>query len=283
MGKLIPNLSLKKQLHCAVVFLSDLGHPQLEAEVLLASVLEKPRVWVKTHDQDKLTILQVLKFKSWVMKRKKGIPLAYIQGYQDWHGQKFLVNKHVLIPRDETETLLQHIFSSWALVDKGSVKTILDVGTGSGCLALELKRFFPEAKVTGLDISEKALAVARLNAKNLNQIVVFTKSDLLSVIPSQSHFDIIVANLPYVPEVIEVTTEVKQEPHSAIFSGPDGLAHLRRFEIELKQKNITFKTLWLEFLPSQKSDIAKIFADYQIEFKADVAGNEFFARISCRD
>ena len=128
-----------------------------------------------------------------------------------------------------------------------------------------------------LDISKKALAVARKNAAQQKQLVDFEYSDLLSAVESGTHFDVIVANLPYVPENIVVTKEVQQEPHSAIFSGVDGFDHLRRFALELQ--NISFSTLWLEFLPSQKEGIIEIFKDYEVTFKGDVAGNLFFAEI----
>ena len=277
LDRLKMNLNIKKQLQSAVVFLSSHTNPKLEAETLLASMLGKERVWLKTHDNQNLSLMELLKFKYWVHLRARGVPLAYIRGYQDWYGQKFVVNKSVLIPRDETETLLTHILDTKYKILPNH---ILDVGTGSGCLAIELKRAFPDSEVLALDISDKALKVARANAKGLGQAVDFQKSDLLSAIPKNTHLDIIVANLPYVPETIEVTLEVKQEPHSAIFSGPDGLDHLRRFAVELSKKNITFGTLWLEFLPTQKDKIQEIFSIYKIKLKADVAGNEFFARIT---
>jgi len=271
--------TINQTLQTAASFLHALDHPQMEAEVLLGSLLGRERAWLKTHDQESLPLLTWLRFRYWCYQRAKGVPVAYIRGYQDWHGQRFLVNPSVLIPRDETETLLTHILDTKYKI---LPDTILDIGTGSGCLAIELKRAFPEAEVLGLDISQSALKVAQKNAQMLLSTYppTFKHSDLLSAVPKQSHYDLIVANLPYVPETIEITTEVKQEPHGAIFSGTDGLDHYRRLAHELNDKSITFGQLWLEFLPSQKDQINKIFDDYVVEFKADVAGNEFFACVA---
>jgi len=257
--------------------LCDLENPRLEAEALLCSLLQKNRTWLRTHSKDRLSFLDTLKFKYWVWRRSEGVPLAYIRGYQDWHDQKFVVNRSVLIPRDETETLLRHIIENR---EQKVVSSVLDIGTGRGCLAIELKRFFGEAEVTALDISKKALSVARANAALHHQDVAFKHSDLLSVIEEGAQFDLIVANLPYVPTDIVITKEVKQEPSTAIFSGIGGLDHYRRLASELKSKNVRFNNLWLEFLPSQKDQIAVIFSDYAVEFRADVAGNLFFAEVS---
>jgi len=267
------NRTIKQTLHDAASFLRTLDHPRLETEALLAALLDKDRTWLKVHDREILGLFKQLKFKYWCHQRSRGVPLAYICGYKDWHGQRFVVNRSVLIPRDETETLLRHILDNRQQITGNS---ILDIGTGSGCLAIELKRAFPAATVTAVDISKKALSLARANAALHQQAINFIHSDLLTAVTG--HFDLIVANLPYVPEDLAVMKEVRQEPHTAIFSGADGLDHYRRLAQELEK--IKFNQLWLEFLPSQKDQIAKIFSNYSVAFKADVAGNEFFAQIN---
>ncbi len=263
-------------------FFSHFDQPRLEAEVLLASLLDRERVWLKMHGDEPLGFLLWHKYQFWVRKRANGTPLAYVRGYQDWHGRRFVVNKDVLIPRDETETLLKHVLES---SEQRAVSSILDLGTGSGCLAIELQRAIPGAEVLGLDISKSALKVANQNAQILlpSNPPTFRHSNLLGIISSDSHFDLIVANLPYVPADLEVMKEVRQEPHGAIFSGHDGLDHYRRLVQELDTKKITFEHLWIEFLPTQKDAIKDVFKDYRITFKADVAGNEFFALITAVD
>lgn len=272
------NKTLKSALHDAGLFFHQLENPRLEAEVLLASLLGKPRVWLKTHDQESLRLGQWLKFWYWCWRRSRGVPVAYICGYQDWFGQQYVVNRHVLIPRSETETLLHHILTTND--QRPTTDSVLDIGTGSGCLAIELKRACPEAVVTGLDISKPALKVARKNADRHQQVIDFKHSDLLSSVPERSHFDLIVANLPYVPDTKVVTKEVKCEPAGAIFSGPDGLSHYRELLKNLNKKSIQFKQLWLEFLPEQQEKVSEIFSDYKVSLFTDVSDQVFFARIT---
>ena len=272
------NLTIKTVLHQAGLFFHPLENPRLEAEVLLASLLGKPRVWLKTHDQENISVYRCLKFWYWCWRRRSGIPVAYIRGYQDWYNQKYLVNRHVLIPRSETETLLHHILSQDL-----KPESVLDIGTGSGCLAIELKRAYPDAEVTGVDISNIALKVARKNAQLHQQNVNFKHSDLLNVVIPRAEYDLIVANLPYVPDTKIVTKEVECEPAGAIFSGTDGLKHYRVLVKQLNKKSIQFNNLWIEFLPEQQESIAEMFSDYQVKFFTDVSDQVFFARVTDHD
>jgi len=266
--------------------LCSLDQPRLEAEVLLCHVLGAERIFLKTHPEKKISWWSFLLYKKCVQKRKKGIPVAYIVGYKDWGGMRVSVNKHVLIPRDETEILCEHIMAEKR---ESAPRHILDMGTGSGCIALSLVRAFPTAEIIALDNSSKALRVARKNFSSSTLIgdaymrplqqIRFMQSDLLEKIPTHSAFDLIVANLPYVPETLAVSPEVRKEPHQAIFSGSDGLDLIRKFSQQLKEKQIIFSELWLEFLPFQQKEIKKIFSGYQIKFFTDCGGTVFFARI----
>jgi release factor glutamine methyltransferase len=216
-----------------------------------------------------------------------------------------MVNKHTLIPRDETEVLMHHIRD----FERDFVpRKLLDVGTGSGCIALALQRIFLDIRcseldldaatddknntvsITAIDICAAALRMARNNEKNNLFTPVILKSleasaikinwvhsNLLQKILLGSAFDMIVANLPYVPAEIDVSREVEREPSTAIFSGGDGLFHIRRLAQELQTKKICFKELWLEFLPEQERAIADIFSRYQVKFLTDVGGDVYFA------
>lgn len=194
------------------------------------------------------------------------------------------------------------------------VKNILDIGTGSGCLSIFMARNFPDAQVTALDICPKALNIAKKNAANHNVEIKFIQSDLLENIlisplfrqrgelkgclnqdqtpPSPRlissggtkkiplNFDIIIANLPYVPTHIEITEDVKKEPYNAIFSGEDGLNLIRKLAEQIKSREILFQELWLEFWTEQEIAIATIFQDYKVEFLPDLAGDTYFAKIT---
>lgn len=271
-------MNLQQTLKSATTKLTHLETPNLEAEVLLSTLLGKNRTWLKTHPEFELTTNQQSQFNDWLLKRVNHTPTAYITGRVNWNHLDLLVTADTLIPRDETETLCHHIKAQHPVAPK----TILDVGTGSGCLACWAQTVFPEAKVTALDISEAALTVARKNAEKLQLPIDFKHSNLLQTLPNKSHYDLIIANLPYVPANLPITPEVKTEPHGAIFSTDKGLHHIKRLATELRTKPITFNQLWLEFLPVQAKTITKIFSDFEVSPFTAVDGQIFFAQIKPR-
>lgn len=269
-------MNIKASLLHASQKLSHLENPNLEAEVLLAAVMQKGRTWLKTYPETELTKPEEEQFTNWIEQRSNHVPVAYITGTVNWNGLTLAINEHTLIPRDETETLCHHIKES----QPRAPKTILDIGTGSGCIAIWLSQQYSAAEVTALDISPQALTVAKANAKTQRNIH-FLESNLLGEIKEKTHFDLIVANLPYVPEDLIVTAEVDQEPRSAIFSGTDGLDHIRILALQLKNKKITFNQLWLEFLPCQAALIQALFPNNTTTqlFKG-VDGQVFFTQIT---
>ncbi len=257
--------------------LQYLAQPKLEAEVFLSEIINKDRVFLKTNLEFPLSWSEKRLYKKCVQERLKGIPVAYVLQYKQWGAFRIAVNKHVLIPRDETE-ILCHLICK--IPRTREPERILDVGTGSGCIALFLKDYFPRAQVGALDISSKALNVARKNAKAHQLQLAFLQSDLLHNIPNNDSYDLIVANLPYVPTTIPITREVAREPKKAIFSGHDGLNHFRQFANQLQEKNITVQELWIEFLPQQKKAIEDIFSAYDVQLFPDVGKDIRFARIT---
>jgi release factor glutamine methyltransferase len=272
-------MNVKKALDWGIKKLIELENPRLEAEVLLSNLLNKDRTWLRTHCGDQLKWWQCLRFFYFIWQRQRHVPVAYILGYTDWNGIRIKVNRLVLIPRDETEILCHHVKSE---VRKSSLPpsfSILDIGTGSGCIALWLKQEFPEATVVAVDISSSVLKVAQSNAYQAGLNVQFRRSDLLSNI-SQSYFDVIVANLPYVPENHSVSLDLSYEPAGAIFSGGAGLGHIRKLAKQLSDEKLKYQQLWLEFLPSQKNEIKKIFNSKRVKFFTDIGGDIFFAKIS---
>lgn len=268
-------MNTKDALTYGVRKLKHLANPLLEAEVLLAILLEKNRTQLKTYPEQKISPPQWLRYQWWIRKRAAHVPVAYITKKVEWNNLKLSVNKHTLIPRDETEVLCHLIVSA----QKKPPSSILDVGTGCGCIALFLAVKFPNAHLQALDISKPALKIARKNALPYPVKIDFKHSNLLSRIKEKTHFDIIVANLPYVPKNQSVSAEVKTEPPTAIFSGKDGLNHIRQFAQQLEQKNIRFNQLWLEFLPNQATDIKALFLNYQVELKTGIDDTFFFVLI----
>jgi len=268
-------LPIKTALRQGKRFLSFLDNPSLESELLLADILQCSRTKLKTNNHQKLTHSQILKFLNYLLKRRLKIPFAYITKHKTWSDFEIEVNKHVLIPRDETEILCHHI-----LEQNIKPASILDIGTGSGCISLFMAQHFPESQISALDISHKALKVAQKNAKtNHFKNIDFIKSDLLEICSQKDCYDLIIANLPYVPEKLNISAEVKCEPNQALFSGPDGLDHIKQLKQELKTKKIIFQQLWLEFLPSQQKSIKEIFKNYKIQFFPDLENKIFFALI----
>lgn len=164
----------------------------------------------------KITEEELLKIDKIVERLQKFEPIQYILGETEFYGIPFVVNENVLIPRPETEELVELILKE----NKTDQPRILDIGTGSGCIAISLKRHLPKSIVEGWDISKGALEVANLNSKNNSANVLFTQVDILGKYPNRLTFDIIVSNPPYVldSEKSEMHTNVlKYEPHTALF------------------------------------------------------------------
>lgn len=155
------------------------------------------------------------------------IPVQHIIGYEYFYGHKFIVNSDVLIPRFETEELVANILMEYDELFDDREISLVDIGTGSGCLALTLAKEEPSIKVTATDISNEALVVAKENAKNLEVDVDFLCGDMLKPLENKK-FDILVSNPPYIPQDEEVDSLVKDnEPHLALFGGEDGLKFYR--------------------------------------------------------
>lgn len=207
-----------------------LGLARVDAQMLLLHGLQRPlhdRAWLLAHDSDTLTAEQFTAWQDALQRRLQGEPVAYITGRKDFFGLTLAVDARVLDPRPDTETLVE-----WALdclPETGSSR-ILDLGTGSGAVALALQHTRPDATVWAVDASEDALTVARANATRLDLGVQFLASDWLSAVDVQrtGRFDLIVSNPPYVAEGDPHLAALTHEPLQALTSGPDGLDDLRQ-------------------------------------------------------
>ncbi len=234
-------MNIKELLQYAIQELSNRELARLDAEVLLAHVLgySKEQLFC-SYDQD-VPGASVDLFYAGLMRLKDGEPLAYVIGEKEFFGLSFKVGREVLIPRPETEWLVEKIINLSKSHFSNGV-SIADVGTGSGCIGISLAKHLPAAQVMLVDISLDALKIARENIfqHEVDDRVSVTQSDLLNTIIDQ-HFDIIVANLPYIGEekFHFVSQNVdKYEPHIALYGGHDGLQlYKKMFQEIIKMKS----------------------------------------------
>ena len=207
---------------------------RMDAQILLLHSLQRPlhdRAWLLAHDHEALTPAQEAAWQAALQRRVQGEPVAYITGRKDFFGLTLAVDARVLDPRPDTETLVD-----WALeclpecMTERGPQRILDLGTGSGAVALALQHARPQAQVWAVDASEDALTVARANAVHLNLAVQFIASNWLSAVDVQrtGRFDLIVSNPPYVAEGDPHLAALTHEPRQALTSGADGLEDIRQ-------------------------------------------------------
>ncbi len=180
------------------------------------------RAWLLTHDGDVLTPAQLATLQAALARRLAGEPMAYITGYKEFFGLSLQVDERVLDPRDDTETLVE-----WALelLQGQAAPRVVDLGTGSGAIALSLKAHCAQARVEAVDYSAEALAVARANAQCLQLDVAFSQGSWLA--PVRGPFELIVSNPPYIAAADPHLAALRHEPLSALASGPDGLDDIR--------------------------------------------------------
>lgn len=204
--------------------------PQANAEFLLAHFLKKNRSLLRLEGDSVLEEGAACRILEAVEARAAGEPLSYILGEQDFMGFVLKVNPHVFIPRPETELLVEMVLR---LVRHGSPLTVVDVGTGSGCIAIALAKFLPQAEVYAVDLSEAALEVARANARahSVSERICFLNADLLgSQDPERLKADLIVSNPPYISgrKIPHLPPDVRKEPVCALSGGEKGLEVIER-------------------------------------------------------
>jgi release factor glutamine methyltransferase len=265
----------------------------LESEVLLASVLSKPRTYLYAHPELQIGVKLAEIFKKHLNRRVKSEPIAYITNVKEFYGRNFYVDHNVLIPRPETEGIIK-IVTDWLIANQtANIENlkIADLGTGSGCLAitLALEIKLVKATVFGLDISPDALKIARKNWKNLRSNsqneVRFLKKDLLSSNINKK-FEIIVSNPPYLTtgEIPQLAKDVSDfEPLQALIGGADGLIFYRRLAMILKQ-NLTPKGIAvIEINSALVEETKAVFADeYGLNLLPDLSGRPRYLVLTFR-
>lgn len=263
-------MTIKKLIQWGVRQLIGLNSAQLDAELIMAHVLKKDRTYVFSHDDQKLGFLKKWAYKKLILKRKKRIPLAYLTGEKEFYGLSFKVNKHTLIPRPDTEILVQSVLS---YIKPGD--TLLDVGTGSGCIPISILKNQEDINAVGLDVSIKALEVASENAKKhqVESRLKFIRSDILKSLPLEL-FDqtdlILTANLPYVPLSQQVNEEAAHEPSLALYAENNGLDLYQKLIDQLG--SIEPKAIFFECYEFQAAILASHLPDYELKLSENMLG-----------
>ena len=211
-------------------------NPRLDAEVLLCAVLKCQRITLYVDFERPLSEEELATYREYVRRRGNFEPLAYILGERAFMRNTFKVNKATLVPRPETELLVESLVRIAPLLKREGDVKILDIGTGSGAIIVSLLDYLPNAKGVGVDISVDALIVAKENSEKIGVTgrIGFVRSDVFSKLPLEKKFDIIVSNPPYIPagDIAGLDKDVQQEPRGALDGGTDGLDFYRRITAE---------------------------------------------------
>ncbi len=247
----------------AMVKLRDAGvdSPRRDCLVLLEDTIQKDRAWVVAHPEHELDQKVIQTLDKLIARRISREPLAYIRERAWFYGRFFKVNPNVLIPRPESENFIE-------LLKELRPKKVIDIGTGSGALAVTTKLELPDCQVIATDISSTALVIAQKNAATHKVTIQFVSGNLLEPLSAEQLTDaVIIANLPYVPDNLITSPEITQEPKEALFSGPDGLNHYKAFFQQIHDHPIKPHYILTESLKTQYSAIQQLAqaSGYRIE------------------
>lgn len=237
----------------------------LDSLVLLENATSKNRSYILAYPKSIIGETTLNLLNNWLRRRLKHEPTAYIIGHKEFYKRQFKVDKRVLIPRPESELIID----SLKQLKPKAGQNLIDIGTGSGCLAITAKIEIPHIIVDACDISQPALEVARLNAKLLGADINFFQKDLTDICDT---YDYILANLPYVPDRYEVDYAARYEPEIALFAGHEGLDLINRFAAKAFSNLKANSYLILESLPFQQEAIIKKYQSngFLLFFKQDL-------------
>ncbi len=250
--------------------------PKLDAELLLSHTLDRERIWLHTYPEAAITPPQHNLFNQYLTRRIQREPVAYILGYKSFFGLDFVVTPAVLIPRPETELIIE---TTLELFPSDKPIRAVDVGTGSGCIAVTLAKYLPQATVEAVDISIAALEIAQQNAANHQVIssLSFIEGSLLT--PTIGKFDLIVSNPPYLDdaELADTTPEIQNfEPAQALTAGSNGLALVQKLLQQAQTKLNSSGVMMIEIGSGQGEAVKQLaldnFPEARISIKSDLAG-----------
>ncbi|HVX58492.1 MAG TPA: HemK/PrmC family methyltransferase [Candidatus Saccharimonadales bacterium] len=257
-------MKVDKWLASATAELEEAGvsSARLDCLILLEDMLGKDRGWILAHPETELNREQINKLSRQVARRSRHVPMAQIRGFTEFYGRKFLINKYVLEPRPESETMIELL----KILKLPKKPAIADVGTGSGALGITAALEIPQAIVDLYDIDSNCLAVAKNNCALHELRLHARKSNLLN--RGLRSYDVVLANLPYVPDDWQINEAAAMEPRIAIFGGKDGLDHYRRLFKQLRRQHQPPRFVLTEALPPQHAQLASIAQEYAYQLRA---------------
>lgn len=265
---------------------------RLDAEILLSFVLKKPREWVVSHPEFHLPWLANFKLQRLFRLRAKGVPIAYLTGHKEFFGFDFIVNKHTLVPRPDTEILVENVLSVIAMNEVTKQSILIDIGTGSGCIPIAIQKTLKQKNSSlsletfATDISKNALKIAKRNSQRYKTDITFLQGNLLEpILKNQKLLSLIsnsqiilTANLPYLTQTqFEQERSIQHEPHSALVAEDNGLALYKTLLGQIKQSGLSL-TAWFEIDPSQSIPLSQyiqdVFPQAKIQIIKDLCGRE---------
>ena len=258
----------------------------LDAQILLVHYSGHNRAWLLSHSEVGLTTAQEKGLETAIHKLQNGVPLPYVLEHWEFFGLDFYITPDVLIPRPETELLVETALA-YAREQPRADFRFLDIGTGSGIIPISLAIHVPQAKLFAIDISAAALKIAHLNAERhgVKERIHFMEANLLPSDLQSQYFDIITANLPYIPsEMLKHLEIFGKEPSLALDGGTDGLDLIRKLMTKLADAKITFNMLLLEIEQSQGPTVSAMaretFPSANVRIQRDLAGFDRLAIIT---
>ena len=273
-------MTIKETIRKGMIILktNNVTEPNIKSRLIMQFVLNKPREYLVVYDKEKLTLRQEVNYFKAIKKLCNGIPIQHITNRQEFMKMTFYVDENVLIPRPDTEILVEEVIK---IAKKINAKKILDLCTGSGTIAISLAKYIDKSNITAVDISDKALNVAKLNAKN-NEVedrITFVESDLFKNLKKEK-YDIIVSNPPYIKKEVlkKLDKEVQKEPKLALDGGYDGLDFYRKI-INKAEEYLKFNGyLCFEIGYDQKEDVENLLKEQEkyinITCKKDLCDND---------
>lgn len=262
----------------------DYINPTLDVQLILSYLLNKDKIYLILHKDEVVEEEVANKFFTMVNRRNEGYPLQYMTNSQEFMGLELYIREGVLVPRPDTEILAEKIINIAKQPDFIDKKLrILDIGTGSGAIAVSLGYYLDNSEVTAIDISKKAVEIAEINVKkhNLTNVSIFESDIFEDTFLLNKKYDVVVSNPPYIEEdtIPQLMTEVSRyEPKIALDGGPDGLDYYRRIAAVFKRVHSDNSILSVEIGSNQRYKVMEIFKNIniltRIECDKDLSGND---------
>lgn len=273
------HFSIQSLLQEAQQQLSSIDSARIDSEILLAHTLKKARSFLYAFPEQTIDPTRSQEFLNYIRRRQQGEPVAYITGEQEFWSLSFKVTPAVLIPRPDTEllieTVLERIKQQAQFVEQ---KTLIDLGTGSGCIAIAIAKELPDWQISACDLSTDALSIAKENAKRLNlQNIQFTLSNWFSGIPDNTRFDVIVSNPPYIDAKDPALEShvAKHEPRTALIARDNGLAAYQDIIASLEQHTYAHSIVAFEIGFQQGQALKNYLNTYKdVQIAQDLQGHD---------